>query len=376
MKILMVCYKFPPQIDGIGDYTFHISQELIRSYSYEIKVFSQSSSTKNYENLEVINLFNPVEPQSLLSLIKVVEEETPDCIIFHYNPFAYGYRFGINPFIPLMLNSLRLYFPKIKIVIIIHESFIPIDSFKSFLLSHYLSCQLWLSCQNSDVLIPVIKPWLSKLKNWFPKKTICQIPVGSNIPYLIHDVHIAKKSMGINSDQCVLGFFGRVPRKMIEIEYIVKSVRLLQDKGFNPVLLYLGTDEKGAKLHFGEYQLITSSSTSPSEISQQLHAVDIFLVPTHEGLSTRKTSFMAGIQHGLSTVAILGESTDEILVSENRRSFILTESGNSNAFAQAVLELAENPSLKQSIAEEAQNLYTKEFSWERITSQLVSLIDS
>jgi glycosyltransferase involved in cell wall biosynthesis len=376
MKISMICCNFPPQINGIGDYTFQISQELIRTHKCKVKVFTNHTCSGLYENLEVINAFNSDRPSTLMSLVKLIKDESPNWIIFQYDPFAYGFRFGINPFLPLMLNSLRLSLPKVKIAIIVHENFIPTKSLKSYILSKYLNNQLWLACQSADAIITVIKPWLSTLKNWFPKKTVCQIPVGSNIPYLSHNAQEVRKSMGIDIDRCVLGLFGRVPSKDIEIQHIVASIKLLQEKGLNPTLLYLGFDEKGAKFYFENLPLFMSISISPSEMSRQLHAIDIFLVPTDEGLSTRKTSFMAGIQHGLPTVAVLGSSTEEMLISQNRKGVILVQSGNSDIFAQAVLELAENASFRRSMALEAQNLYLREFNWEKITSQLVSAIGS
>jgi glycosyltransferase involved in cell wall biosynthesis len=377
MKVSIICYQFPPQINGIGDYTFYLAEELVKKDNCQVKIWTDlSPHIETYDRLKVIDAFTASQPFRLLSLVKEIGKDSPDWVVFQYDPFGYGFKFGINPLIPIMLKTLNLFFPKIKVAIIIHESFIPINNLKSLCLSKYLNAQLWLSCQNADALISVINPWLDTLQNWFPTKVIQHIPVGSNIPCSNHERQQIRSLLKIDEDCCVLGLFGRVPRKSIEIQHIVKSIKLLQAKGIKPVLVYLGLDKSFAELEFRDVPSIILDVSSAIEISKHLHAIDVFLVPTNEGLSTRKTSFMAGIQHGLPTVSIEGISTDEILRAENRRGLMLVESNNSDAFALAVLELAENSSFRTSIADAGRALYSREFTWEKIAQKLLDTLSS
>ena len=49
--------------------------------------------------------------------------------------------------------------------------------------------------------------------------------------------------------------------------------------------------------------------------------MDLHLAPYSDGVSTRRGAFLAGLQHGVSSVTTIGKHTDSLLKAEANRAF-------------------------------------------------------
>jgi glycosyltransferase involved in cell wall biosynthesis len=91
--------------------------------------------------------------------------------------------------------------------------------------------------------------------------------------------------------------------------------------------------------------------------------MDLYLAPFVAGVSTRRGSFMAALQHGVPTVATAGAQTDPILHRNDGNAFVLRPETDVDAFAEIAFALQNDPDRRRQIGRAARRLYRNEFDW-------------
>ena len=107
------------------------------------------------------------------------------------------------------------------------------------------------------------------------------------------------------------------------------------------------------------------------DVSRIFAAMDIHLSPFDDGISTRRGSFLAGIQHGLPTVGTFGYNTSQRLLAHNNSAFVLTDAASQDKFQAMVCSLASDSGKRETMAVEARRLFEQEYAWDRIASGLL-----
>jgi len=372
-KLHFITATFPPRLCGVGDHTAHLSEQLAKKL--EVTVLTAYGKLNTLPNVKVEQVFSNDQPRSIFSVIGAIAADKPNWVIVQYDAFSYGARYGFNPYLPLALNLLKRRYPQIRIGLIVHESFVPIRNWKSAVLSTWLNAQLWSLSHIADTVFMAIEPWVSIIKNWFPNKTVQHLPVSSNMPLVPTCRDDVRASLGISFNTTVLGLFGRIQRTR-SLEHIIKAVNRTREAGFDVVVLYIGLDPDGARNYLGNVPLIADGPLTPNEISQRFAAMDVYLMPIDEGISTRRTSLMSGLQHGVPTVGTFGQATDAILMQENGKAFVLADVNAPNDFADAVLDLVSKPSYRQLLSEGAKQFFSREFTWNQISSKFLTTLES
>ncbi len=370
-KLCFISPTFPPHISGIADHTAFLAQTVAKTAS--VKVLTTVQKDQSFPEVTVEQIFSLGQPKSILKIVDAVIADQPDWIVVQYDPFSYGVAYGINPYLPLMLTLLKNRCPQLKMSIIVHETFRSDHSLKSTLLSTVLTTQLWMICRLMDVIFIVVEPWIPTVKRWFPNKIVQHLPVSSNILQTTTIRDQARARLGINSQTIVLGLFGRM-QGVRNLEHIILAAKKVIHAGLDVLILYVGLDPSTARNRLNMVPLMADGPLTANEISERFTAMDIYLAPFDEGVSTRRTSFMASLQHGLATVATYGTYTDQALLDANHHAFILTDSDQPEDFASEVLNLALNPAHRQDLASNAKSLFQQEYTWESIASKLLNTI--
>jgi glycosyltransferase involved in cell wall biosynthesis len=372
-KLHFITATFPPWICGVGEHTAHLSAELAKTL--EVKVLTAYGELGATPVVKVEQIFSFAQPSSIFSVIEAIAQDLPDWVILQYNPFSYGARYGFNPYLPLALNQLKRRCPNVRIGIIVHESFVPIQNWKSAVLSTWLNAQLWSLSRVADVVFMTVEPWISTVKSWFPNKTVEHLPVSSNMPCVSACRDEVRASLGISPKTVVLGLFGRIQRTL-SLDHVIKACSVCREAGFDVLVLYIGLDPVGAKKCLSNVPLLAEGPFTADEISRRFAAMDVYMVPIDEGVSTRRTSLMTGIQHGVATVATFGQATDPMLMEENGKAFLLADVNAPDDFANAVLDLVSKPLRRKMLSEGAKELFSREFTWEHISSKFLLTLES
>jgi glycosyltransferase involved in cell wall biosynthesis len=171
-----------------------------------------------------------------------------------------------------------------------------------------------------------------------------------------------------SSDRVVLAAFGTAdPARLTD--FIVAAANGVARGGLPVSVLNLGAGAPALRGLDPSIELVHPGAMASEEVARQLAAADIFLAPYADGLSTRRTSLMAALQHGLPIVGTSGKSTDAMLL-ERRDTLVLTSDADTPGFADAALRLAHDRSAREELGGRGRALYGLQFDWPVLAERL------
>lgn len=367
MKITIIAAALPPALGGIGDYSARVAAELARTQ--DVTVLTGTPSPDPIPGVRIETVFSPDTPRSVQRIAEFVEENPPDWVLLQFEQFSYG-KWGLNPFLPLAMRRIKKRCPQTKFAWMAHEDFVPVISWKFALMTIWQRGQFWMLGRTADVIFFSIDPWVAQYRGWFPGKPVVHLPVGSNMPRVPMTWSEARARLGITEDTLVFGLFGTAHSSRL-LPLIRDAVEAAYDRNPNVLALYIGPHGKVVCEALGGLPVRAEGPFEAEEVSRRFAAMDIYLVPITGGVSTRRTSFMTALQHGIPTVSTFGPQTDQMLLAENEKAFLLADVNSPPAFTDTVLRLAGDLDLQKKIGQEGEQLYRQEFASENVSKRML-----
>lgn len=364
----------PPSLDGIGDYTAHLATELARTH--EVRVLTAQADARDFHEagVTVERAFTTDRRAGVHDLVAPIAARRPDWVLLQYNPFSYG-EWGLNLSLPAVLNRIRTAAPATRIALTVHEPFVPVRNLRSLVLTSWQRLQFWRLGRQADMVFCAIEPWVERFAPWFPTTPVVHLPVGSNMPRVEARRAETRKALGFGPDTLVLGLFGQGhPSRMLS--FARRAVAGLRAEGRDAQVLYVGpaVDVVGRALS-GVPHHCTGALPGPN-VSRHLAAMDLYLAPFRDGVSARRGSFLAGLQHGLATVSTTGPQTDSFLDAQNGSAFLLAPDDDLSAFETHVLALVQDAALRVRIGAGGRALFDEVFAWPRIADRMLTALDA
>ena len=106
----------------------------------------------------------------------------------------------------------------------------------------------------------------------------------------------------------------------------------------------------------------TPGRLAEHELSLHLSTADLCLLPFTDGVSTRRTTLMAALAHGLPVLGLDGRGTDSVLT-RHPDAIVLTATGDRACYARAAVELGADRMALRARGEAARRLYEEQFDW-------------
>ncbi len=369
-KIDLVFPVLPPVLDGIGDHTACLARAL--ADNADVRIWTSSGDFNPISGVEIAEAFTVSKPWGVNRLLDRIETDPPDWLVFQFNQFSYG-RWGLNPNLPLLLGKMKRRIPRMRIVWIAHEDFVPVSSLKFAVMTTWQRWQFWMLGRRSDLVFFSIDPWVRKYQPWFRDVRVEHLPIGSTMPRLDVARRQARERIGISEETFVAGVFGTVnPSRLLA--HIKRASLALQGRAKEFVLLYVGPHGQAMKAAMDPLPVMATGALSAKDVSVHLSAMDIHLTPFIDGVSTRRTSFMAGLQHAIPTVGTAGPLTDDVLRSAAGESFLLTPVENADAFAASAISLFDSPEWRTAMGSAGRSLYDASFSFDATAQKFLRVI--
>ena len=107
-----------------------------------------------------------------------------------------------------------------------------------------------------------------------------------------------------------------------------------------------------------------------ARVSALLAASDLFLAPLVDGVSTRRTTVIAALAHGLPIVGTDGPCTDDVF--RDTEACALGRPSDGEGFVQRLERLLEDRPARDRMRRAARSLFEARFTWERIADAYVS----
>jgi glycosyltransferase involved in cell wall biosynthesis len=154
------------------------------------------------------------------------------------------------------------------------------------------------------------------------------------------------------------------------VPYVETAVASIATQSPDLLLLTLGAGAREVRVPGVE--VVRSGELPPDQLARLVAASDLFLVPLIDGVSTRRTSAMAALQHGVAVVATDGHLTDSIL---RDGGIALAPVGEPHTFASLAADVASNAAQRAELARGGRALYEASFDWPAIAECFVSTIE-
>ncbi len=363
MKIIIISPEFPPDRGGVGDYTSVLADGLAEKNEVIIVTSkSEAAISEGKNKFQIIRTIKNWGGFDLFHIVSIIRRFSPELIIIQYVSFMYG-RGGINLAFPLLSILLRI---RYRVFTMLHELFTPLGhSIKTVLMSLVQRLMLFFLIIGSDKIGVSIQAWERMLKRFFfwRKRDFRWIPVLSNIK-VATKTHDAGNLQRFNKNP-LLAFFGSLHvTKMVE--FLTASLDALVKKGYDSGLLIIGQDEKAIANYLKELpdylreRIFCTGFCSSEDVSQYLSASNIFLLPLIDGISSRRTTLMTALKHGVPVVSTNGFLTDDIFLQEDFT--LLSPSTDKELFVANVVRMADDESLRKTMGKKGRDAYERYFS--------------
>lgn len=304
------------------------------------------------------------------------------CGIIHiqYQTAAYG----MHPAINLLPLRVRREYSRPRILVTFHDLREPYLFPKAGSARHWVN--QWLA-RYSDAIITTNAEDEQELRHWVLPTAPHLIPIGSNIhPQLPegYDRAARRARLGVSEGETLLCYFGflnaskggeTLLRALAELLQRKYPVRLLMVGGqvgaSDPTnIAYLQrvqalADQWGLTQH-----ILWTGFTQPEQVSANLMAADIGVLPYRDGASFRRGSFMAALAHGLPIVSTQPRASIPALI--DGQNILLVPPDDAAAVATAIERVIESPELRTRLAHGAAEL-AKGFAWDTIAMNTVQL---
>jgi glycosyltransferase involved in cell wall biosynthesis len=292
-------------------------------------------------------------------------------IVLQYSPFCFGRR-GFAPWLPAFMLSLRMRTERPMVALIVHEPFVPMVGWRWVLMGIWQRFQLAMLRLAADVVFASIEPWAVALEAQLPRGPVHHLPVGSNFPDARAARAEERRRLGVGDETLVVACLGRDHPSFLA-HYAAAAVNAMSTGGRRLLVLNLGAEAPPLPGLDPGVPVAVPGYLGPDEFAARLAASDLFLAPLIDGVSTRRGSVMAALQHGLPVVGTSGPLTDPIL-GDAGPALRLIDVGDDAGFAEAAAELAADPEQRRSAGGAARRLYERNFDWPVTADRLLAAI--
>jgi glycosyltransferase involved in cell wall biosynthesis len=166
-------------------------------------------------------------------------------------------------------------------------------------------------------------------------------------------------------------------KKKYGVEYLIKAFKIVNDRFPKTRLLVVGDGPLHSSLEKLVYSLSLSDSTEfvgsvrHSEVTSYLNEMDIFVMPS---LSESETFGVAAAEASAMRIPVVASKIGGIPeVIKDGESGYLVPAKNSEALAQALIKLIENPNLRIELGKAGRRLIKRYYDWNENAAQMETL---
>lgn len=312
--------EYPPQMGGVADYTHLVAAGLAEAGD-EVHVWCPAAEgpTPASSGVEVHREFGRFAHADLQRVGRLLDRRKGrKRLLVQWVPHGYGYRAMNLPFCLWLWRRAR---QDDGVELMVHEPFLDFrgGSWKQKGVAAVHRLMTMVLLKSTDHVWMSIPAWEER---WRPytlgrKLRFDWLPVASNIP-------VIDDSDGVNATRAryapahgnLVGHFGTCDRHTTGL--LLKSVPSLLQNGARHKMLLLGhgSERMLAELIRREPKLADRvHATGPltdTEVSLHVSACDVMLQPYIDGVSSRRTSVMVGLSHGVPIVTTKGKLTEPL----------------------------------------------------------------
>lgn len=287
-------------------------------------------------------------------------------LLVQYNPFSWG-RWGVAPHLVWALILVRLRRPKVRVVLTIHEAYVPMKNLRWLLMGAWQRVQVRALLAVAHGAVATAGYLAAELSRGWPRCSISHVPVGSNLPDERSSREAARRAAGYEGQLVIATFSGGHPSHLHAL--VSTAVEAAAGASPNPVvLLLLGSGDVPPAVRSSVERVDIPGYLDESVLAQALSAADLFLAPYEDGATTHRTTLMAALQHGVAVVTTVTRRTELVLREDQAMPFAAPD--DSDGFAAKAVNMAMDSRRREQQAAACRRLYERHFAWPVICAGL------
>ena len=386
MRILLISGEYPPMQGGVGDYTHELGKAFI-ALGTEVDVLTSTAGLGPGDALPTAEPdVHPVIAhwnwKSLPLILERIGARRPDVVHIQYQTAAFAMHPAINALPWWGKTRLRHHAP--RFLVTYHDVKIPYLFPKAGPVRDWVTLFIGRHSDAAIVTNEEDRQWVAAHRWRRPPELI---PIGSNIhPTLAtdYDRDRQRTRWGFTPVDIVLCYFGFLNESKGG-ETLIRVLDRLVKSGYNCRLLMVGgklgssdpTNVAYAQRVEGLIESLGLSEriqwtgfTSNEEVSANLMAGDLCLLPYRDGASFRRGSFMAALAHGRPIVSTVPRvAVRELADGEN---IALAPPDDVEELAARVEALITDPQLRERLGRGAKAL-SRMFEWDVIARRTMEV---
>lgn len=288
-------------------------------------------------------------------------EHGADAAILQYNPFSYGRR-GFAP--DLLRDWREVGAQGTRRLVMIHEPYVPIRGWRSALMGGWQRTQLAALLSVSDRILVSSEEWRTRL----PRFTAGAIhaPVPSLLPDRRARREAIRRKLSVEGHELVVGTLSSGhPSHLTPLAEA--AVARIAASGRQTMLLLLGAGARPATVP-ANVRVVRPGQQPSEDLAAHVAACDLFLAPLVDGVSTRRTSMMAALQHEVAVLGTATPATDQVFYKTDAVRTVAA--ADAEGYANAAHALAADDPGRRALGIAGRGLYEASFAWDR-TAALV-----
>ena len=381
MKVTFLSGEYPPMQGGIADYTAILAQHL-RELDVTPSVLISQAYKKPAETSPIA--VHPAVRSWGIScwpdIGRFLTQHATDILHIQYQAAAFDLGGWVN-WLPWFLRRRKM---RPKLVTTFHDLRVPY----LFPKAGFLRWQSILAlARYSDAVVCTNSEDAATLRQYPWAGHVIEIPLGNNIPLdppSDYNRHSWRERLGFSEESIVLAYFGFLNESKGG-EDLIATLATLVEQGLDARLLMIGGelgDSDPANRAYAQQvrQLIAERNLASRivftgyldlpQVSAHLLAADVAVMPYRDGVSFRRTTLIAVLQHGLPVISTRPAiSLWQIADGEN---MLLVPPADAPALSEAVIRVANESELAKRLSQGARELGAI-FDWPQIASKTATL---
>jgi glycosyltransferase involved in cell wall biosynthesis len=361
---ILTC-EYPPACGGVGDYTAQVAAELAKSGD-EVTVFCppMASAPLQLPGVEVVvlpDVYGPLGRRAIDSRLA----NRPSTILVQYVPTAFGLRGANLPWCRWLLRRARW-----KVRVMFHEPYFefvrtPVRQNAVAAVQRVMARTL---LRAADHVYLSTDAWRSYLTPYAPADAhpFVTLPIPSAIPRCDRPGEAAARRRALTGSPAkrLVGHFGTYGTHIAPMLRSALGMLLAAEPELSALCVGAGSDAFVRSLVDAAPALAgrvhaTGRGAAP-EIAIDLAACDLLLQPYPDGVTTRRTSVMAGLINGRAIVSTTGHLTEPVWTESG--AVALAPAEDTRAFVQSSRELLSNHESRAALASRGERTYRERFA--------------
>jgi glycosyltransferase involved in cell wall biosynthesis len=362
----MITGEYPPQVGGVGDYSRVVARGLVAAGD-TVQVYApENPGVDPADNSVTIHrLPGHFGARALAELSRSLGRGTDVRLLIQYVPHAFGLRAMNLPFCLWLFAHTRRTGGAAVIFHEVNLGFQPGDPVRYRLLDAVTKVMARLVARSAAQIFVATPVWEPRLRRYIAHdQPVTWLPVPSNIAVVGDCTQIAAvRRRYVLAGGPAIGHFSSHPLAIAAMLRTIVPRILADDPSLTMILIGANGDTFRESL-VNEIpdlaaRVVATGALPAVELSMAIASCDVMAQPYPDGVTSRRTSMMAALEHARAIVTTKGFLTEPLW--QQSGAVALLPADDPDAFASTVSELIGDEDRRRRYGTAAKGLYAHRF---------------